>query len=73
MSLQCLDQGGRTPCEGPVEMRTPLSSTGQPFARCDAHWESRLKEQERINRTYPTYPPSDFDPLYAGERWEEEQ
>ena len=70
--LQCLDQGGRTPCEGKVELRDALSPTGKMFPRCDKHWELRLEEQDRINTTYPEQAPADFDPLYAGERWDED-
>lgn len=66
--MECLDQG-KTPCEGPVEYRMALSSTGRSFPRCDRHWEERVEEQERINARYPSLPPSDFDPLYAGEEW----
>lgn len=68
---QCLDHQ-KGDCEGPVELRMALSGTGIPFPRCDKHWGARLEEQERINRTYPTLQPSDFDPAYAGERWEED-
>jgi hypothetical protein len=68
--LECLDQrqGG---CSGPIEMRYPLSSTGRSFARCERHWEERLKEQERINHYYPdsATPPDWFDPENAGESW----
>ena len=67
----CLDahKGG---CEGEVEYRMPLSGTGRAFPRCDHHWDLRLREQERINRTYPQTAPSDFDPSYAGESWDED-
>ncbi len=68
--LECLD--GPTGCEGTVEYRLPLSATGRSFPRCDAHWAKRLAFQEETNRKYPTLPPADFDPLYAGERWEED-
>ncbi len=69
--LQCLDhhQGG---CEGEVEYRYALSATGRSFPRCDAHWSARLDEQERINQRYPQHAPSDFDPSYAGESWDED-
>jgi hypothetical protein len=58
-------------CKGPVEYRTALSGTGRSFPRCEKHWEARLAEQDRINRTYPAQPPADFDPLDAGESWDE--
>jgi len=67
----CVD--GPDGCAGTVEFRYPLSPSGRPFPRCDRHWEARLNEQERINVTYPTLQPADFDPGYAGERWDEEE
>ena len=68
--LTCLDapRGG---CSGPIEYRHPLSSTGRSFPRCEAHWEQRLDEQARIDRRYPQTAPADFDPLAAGEVWDE--
>jgi hypothetical protein len=47
--LKCLE---RSPaCVGAVELRTPLSGTGVPYPRCDAHWSARLdrhqEDQER--------------------------
>lgn len=67
---KCLDgyEGG---CEGAVEYRYPLSGTGRSFPRCDKHWEARLDRQEEIDKRYPDspFPPSDFDPTYAGESW----
>jgi hypothetical protein len=69
--LRCLD--GPNDCEGGVEYRFPLSGTGKSFPRCDHHWLKRLDVQEEINQRYPTLPPSDFDPMYAGERWDEDE
>jgi len=70
----CLDHGGKTPCNGQVEYRTALSATGKSFPRCEAHWDARLEEQERINRTYPDSPspPAWFDEADAGEHWDED-
>lgn len=68
--LTCLQAGAD--CAGAVEYRIPLSGTGQSFPRCEHHWELRLIEQDRIERTYPVNPPRDFDSLDAGERWDEE-
>jgi hypothetical protein len=68
---ECLnDHDGR--CRGPVEYRMPLSGTGRSFPRCELHWEERLAEQERTNERYPQHAPSDFDPSYAGERWDDD-
>lgn len=66
----CLDFGSA--CEGAVEYRMALSGTGRSFPRCEHHWEERLDEQERINERYPYQAPGDFDPDYAGERWDDE-
>lgn len=67
----CLDFGAG--CHGAVEYRMALSGTGRSFPRCEKHWEERLDEQERIDRTYgSSCAPSWFDPLAAGERWDEE-
>lgn len=68
--LECRDD--INPCQGTVEYRMPLSGTGQSFPRCDKHWRERLDVQDGINRRYPTYAPSDFDPSYAGESWDED-
>jgi hypothetical protein len=69
--LKCLDEG-HGHCVGEVEYRMPLSGTGKPFPRCELHWEARLQKQEEIDNKYPITPPRDFDPLYAGERWDED-
>ncbi len=71
-NLICLDsfRGG---CNGEVALRESLSGTGVPMARCDAHQEERLKEQERIEKTYHVNsdsPPPGFDPADAGEHWD---
>jgi hypothetical protein len=67
----CLD--GPSGCRGPVEYRMALSSTGRSFPRCEHHWDLRLDEQERINERYPATPPPDFDPLDAGESWDDDE
>ena len=56
----CLEHRSHPDCEcrGPVEYRMPLSGTGRAFPRCAFHWDKRLDEQERINRTYPQMAPS---------------
>ena len=57
-------------CAGPVELRL-RPSDWKAFPRCDAHAEAWYAEQERIQRTYGgVTDPMDFDPLYAGERWD---
>lgn len=69
---ECLD--GPTDCAGEVQYRMPLSGTGRSFPRCDAHWSERLDRQAEIDRRYPDSPfaPSDFDPSYAGESWDDD-
>lgn len=69
-SPRCLEHGAD--CAGPVEYRYALSDTGRSFPRCEHHWDLRLIEQERIAATYPSHAPRDFDPAYAGERWEDD-
>lgn len=68
----CLD--GPDDCSGRVEYRMALSATGRSFPRCDGHWGKRLGIQAGIDRRYPDspIPPSDFDPTYAGESWDED-
>jgi hypothetical protein len=64
-------QGG---CEGPVEYRMPIydHGYGKSFPRCEKHWDERLKKEDEIRRRYPEQQPADFDPSYAGERWNED-
>lgn len=69
--LQCLDGHGGG-CEGEVEYRFALSGTGISYPRCDKHWAERLDRQQEIDQRYPYNEPADFDPLYAGERWDED-
>ncbi len=57
-------------CEGPVELRMALSGSGIPFARCDKHWDRRLKLEQRLRADYPdTSAALDawFDSANAGE------
>lgn len=71
--VECLDAGpDPTGCEGPVEYRMALSGTGRSFPRCDKHWDERCDRQEEINQRYPYHQPADFDPMYAGERWDDD-
>ena len=68
--IECLD--GPVMCKGEVRYRMALSGTGRSFPRCDKHWSDRLAVQDGINSRYPTHAPSDFDPSYAGESWDED-
>ncbi|MBY6438129.1 hypothetical protein HQ602_17280 [Rhodococcus kroppenstedtii] len=67
----CIERG-TTPCHGTVEPRMSLSGSGMPFSRCDRHWNDRLDREEEVRRRYPQRQPADFDPTYAGERWDED-
>lgn len=71
-ALECLNshEGG---CDGPVEYRMSTSPTGRSFPRCDSHWSAHLERVQEIRNRYgSSAPPSDFDPMYAGERWDED-
>lgn len=67
---ECLNYSGG--CGGAVEYRMPLSGTGKSYPRCDMHWSERLDLDAQISERYPTHAPSDFDPSYAGECWDED-
>ena len=70
--LECLD--GPENCSGPVQWREGLSGTGRNFPRCRWHWAERLDRQAGIDARYPDQPtpPSWFDPMAAGEHWDED-
>lgn len=70
-TTECLDSHCGD-CTGTVEFRFPLSGTGRSFPRCDRHWGERLEVQRSIVERYPATAPSDFDPYYAGESWDED-
>ncbi len=72
INLKCLDDQGYDECVGDVEYRMPLSGTGKSFPRCAHHWDVRLDLQDQIDSRYPTNAPSDFDPTYAGEYWDDD-
>lgn len=69
--ITCLNdyEGG---CEGSIEYRFPLSGTGKSFPRCDKHWSDRLDLDDQLRSRYPTHQPADFDPMMAGERWDDD-
>ena len=69
--MECIEHH-KGDCRGDVQPRESLSGTGMPIPRCDYHWEKRLDFQQDHNRKYPQHAPSDFDPMYAGERWDED-
>lgn len=71
LTPECMD-AHRGECSGPVEMRL-RASDWKEFPRCDHHADLWYEEQERIQRAYGgVSAPSDFDPSYAGEQWDED-
>lgn len=68
---RCLQHG--PDCEGPVEYHmNPDRDDMKAFPRCRHHQDIRLRQAEETMRKYPINAPADFDPMYAGERWDEE-
>lgn len=55
-------------CRGKVTLR--FSAMGTPNPRCEAHQRKRDKVERQIRTRYEGPRPSDFDPGYAGERWD---
>lgn len=78
----CLDYRPDEPsrCRGPVEYHSLDPGFAKSFPRCEKHWEARLNEQERIDRTYGARsdaPPSWFKGSWGGEnefgeRWDDD-
>jgi hypothetical protein len=70
----CID--GPDGCSGDVSEYLTLSGSGMTFPRCEAHYISYVARirpvMDDIARRYPRLAPADFDPLYAGERWDED-
>jgi hypothetical protein len=71
--LECLE--GPEGCAGPVELRWPGYGS-HCWPRCELHGDARVKREEEAIERYgnPDSPciPEDFDPSYAGERWDED-
>ena len=70
--MECLDdyQGD---CQGPVEYHcNPYSDSFKAWPRCAYHFDIYVDRMQDLAQRYPVNAPSDFDPLYAGERWEED-
>ena len=68
----CIDGFGEGDCGGEVERRYPLSGSGKGYPRCEKHWSERLDFEKKLRECYPEEQPDDFDPLYAGESWDED-
>jgi hypothetical protein len=71
--LECLYDGSRFgPCQGGVELFPAPSGTGTMIAYCPEHYGVALERDLETQRRYPYHAPSDFDPSYAGERWDDD-
>ena len=68
----CLRDRGEDTCEGEVGVR--YSDLGTAIWECDHHREESLKVLDGIRERYPDSPfaPDWFDPLDAGERWDDD-
>jgi hypothetical protein len=64
-------------CHGKTVERYSLSGSGMTFPRCDKHYGEYVARTQPmiddVRRRYPDRAPADFDPLYAGERWDEDE
>lgn len=68
---QCLNHS--EDCHGKVEYHlNPDRDDLKTFPRCEFHQAIRLRQAEEHRRKYPVLQPADFDPLDAGERWDED-
>jgi len=67
-ALECIE--GPEDCAGPVELRWPGYGE-RCWPRCERHGRERVEREETAQERYPdtVWPPADFDPLDAGERW----
>ena len=73
--MRCVDSD-RGPCEGDVTEYYALSGSGLRYPRCAKHYTEYVDRVQPviddIERRYPKQRPADFDPMYAGERWDED-
>ncbi len=65
----CLEEG--PDCAGVVEFHS-YGQRLKAFPRCCKHHRDRLAVERGIEERYPQHAPADFDPSYAGERWDED-
>ena len=49
-----------------------LLERDKSYWMCDRHWEKFVWTMQEIESRYPKQQPADFDPTYAGERWDED-
>ncbi len=66
--LECLD--GPDGCSGPVTVNAPNHRCA-PVPRCERHFARRCERERRILELEAPCPPDWFDPLDAGESWDE--
>ena len=70
--IECLDgmEGG---CEGDVEYHiNPYGDSMNAWPRCSKHFDLYVDRMQDLAQRYPVNPPSDFDPSYAGESWNDD-
>jgi hypothetical protein len=59
--------------DGQVEYHlNPDRDDFKTFPRCEFHQQKRLDQAAETMRKYPKIAPSGFDPMDAGETWDEE-
>lgn len=58
-------------CAGPTLPRTSRSGLTHSL-KCDGCQDALDEQLDAIERRYPKQAPADFDPLYAGEVWDED-
>ena len=69
--MECIDDYGDGTCRGDVEY-FDVSGSGRAFPRCGKHADEAVERDQAIRERYPVTAPADFDPDYAGERWEDD-
>jgi hypothetical protein len=69
--MECIEDYDDGTCHGPVEYYD-VSGSGRAFPRCTHHLEAALERDQAIRERYPVHAPADFDPDYAGERWNDD-
>lgn len=70
-NVECIDDYGDGTCRGVVDYYD-LSGDGRTFPRCEKHLYEAIERVERAMERYPVTAPADFDPDYAGERWDDD-